>query len=81
MSEFTHGCVDFRLNQLRVGIAIASVDVFDRAVKNLGEYGLLDELREVPFRAPCEPRNERRERSVSRETLMFQRTASSVGIC
>ena len=65
--------VDDALNFIGVGVGIARPDVLHGALKHAPVNGILDEFREIAFFTPWEPRNVRRFRSVSFETLRLQR--------
>src|SRR5215475_13232894 len=62
----------------RVGASIALANVFDRALKHAtAETASSMSLERFPFFMPCDPRKARSVRSVSIESLTFQRTACS----
>src|ERR1017187_5632730 len=77
-ANFLHGLIYEGLQLLRVGIGVAGLDVLYGAMKHAPADGSSMNFERSPFFMPRVPRKVRRVRSVSFETLMFQRTASSI---
>jgi hypothetical protein len=80
-ADFAGGIVNDAFQVVQIGAGIAFLYVLNGAIQDAPADRVFDELRmnleRSPFFIPWAPKKVRRERSVSLETLMFQRTACS----
>ena len=77
-ANLAYGAVNEALQLVRVRLGVALLDILHGAIKTRQRTASSMNFERSPFFMPWEPQKVRSGKSVSFETLMFQRTVSSI---